>query len=104
MKKYTLKSFSIKRALLALLLIAVFLPFNIYAQSVGWRWVRYNTGGGNDAWPVATDPSGNVFVSGLTFGSSPNVFSGHTIPQIGLAGGYQAVMVKYILWVTIYGA
>jgi hypothetical protein len=85
---------SLKIVVFTFLLTAILQPFNINAQSVGWQWVRGNTGGGNDAWAIAADPYSNIFVSGITLGGGPNVFSGHTIPQIGVTS-YQVVLVKY---------
>ena len=83
-----------KNLILVSLLIATQL-FSIDAHAQGgWLWGRGNTGGGNDAWGVAADPSGNVFVSGITLFSGPNSFSGHTIPQYGISS-YQTVLVKY---------
>jgi hypothetical protein len=50
----------------------------------GWQWGRGNTGGGMDAWPVATDHSGNVFVAGANF-------SGKLISTSGSGYGINAV-------------
>jgi gliding motility-associated-like protein len=67
------------------------------AHGQDWLWTRGNTGGGMDGWPVATDPSGNVFVAGIAWGPNSVVFSPITIPfstspaKIGL----QCIMTKY---------
>ncbi len=77
--------------LLLSLLILFCLPVATLAQ--GWQWAKGSTGGGIDSWPVAADPSGNVFVAGVTFGTGgPITLGGYTLPY---SPGSQVVLAKY---------
>ncbi len=69
-----------------------------YAQ--GWQWGRGNTGGGMDGWPVATDPSGNVFVAGIDFSqyatTAGAIFGNISVPfSNGSNNGFQSIIAKY---------
>ena len=82
-----------KKTLLILSILAVIFPVNLFAQTTGWQWARANSGGGSDGWPVAVDPSGNVFMGVLGF-SSPMSFGSYNLP-FPTGAGTQAVVVKY---------
>ncbi len=65
------------------------------AHAQGWMWGRQNTGSGVDSWPVATDPSGNVFGAGFVLsGGGPVKFGAISIPP-STDAGLQTVWVKY---------
>lgn len=64
-------------------------------QAQDWLWTRGNTGGGMDGWCVATDPSGNVFVGGVAWGSADAAFGGIAVPYSVSSGGYQCIVAKY---------
>jgi len=93
-----------------ILLIGILCSIRIHAQ--GWSWARGNTGGGIDAWAVATDPSGNVFAAGVALGSTMGnsaYFGSVSVPYSTTTsfalGGYQCVIVKYdgagnVLWAS----
>ncbi len=72
------------------LLVCMCLPRHLCAQ--GWQWAKGNTGGGVDAWPVATDPSGNVYAAGVTFGGGPVFFGSF---PVSYTAGSQDILVKY---------
>ncbi len=65
---------------------------NASAQS--WSWGRGSDGAGDDAWAVATDPTGNVWGGGIKFGAGTLTFGPYTVPPSG-GTGYQAMWVKY---------
>ena len=85
-----------------LLLLSGALSAPLFAQS--WQWGRGCTGPGMEGWPVATDPSGNVFVAGINSDSGQLVsFGAVVVPDAGL-GSYQCIIAKYdangnLLWV-----
>src|SRR5437667_6086535 len=87
-----------------ILLLFLFESFSgYYAHAQGWLGGRGNTGCGMDGWAVATDPSGNVFVAGITLGGMPAVFGAYTVPFTGISSGWQCIIAKYdpsgnILW------
>ena len=85
--KYNL--FVVLLIFLLFLQTTVLLPVAI-AQSGQWLWGRGNTGGGIDAYAVATDSSGNVYGAG--FGGSSS-FGAITVPYSG--SSEQAIWVKY---------
>ena len=70
-----------------------------YAQ--GWQWGRGNTGGTIDAWPVATDTSGNVFAAGINFSGAgapgiDAIFGKITVPFPNDGNtSVQCILVKY---------
>ena len=82
-----------------LFFFAVFLATSAYGQ--GWQWGRGATGGGTDAWPVATDPSGNVFAACANFSSNPGfypastIFGNYTVPYSVTDTGNQTIISKY---------
>ena len=79
----------------SLLLLLSFLS-SVHANGQGWQWGRGNTGGGMDGWPVATDPSGNVFAAGIDFGGATTYWGpGDSITYSTGGSGYQTIMVKY---------
>jgi len=62
-------------------LVIIVILFSLFAfggelGAQGWQWGRGNTGGGMDAWSVATDHSGNVFVAGANFSGDLKSTSG----------------------------
>src|ERR1035438_10400781 len=69
--------------------------FSIQSGAQSWPWGRANTGAGVDAWAVATDKSGNVFVAGIKWGITPAVFGATVVPFTGITGGYQCIVAKY---------
>ena len=77
-----------------LLLLITLLP-KVSAQS--WLWGKAGTVTGCDAFPVATDPVGNVFCAGIRLPEygigSINFGSGVTTPAG--PGAYQSIWVKY---------
>ncbi len=82
-----------------ILLLGCLIPIFSYAQA--WQWARGNTGGGMDGWPVATDPSGNVFVAGISWGDP--IFGSTVLKNGSSMGIYAGVVVKYdalgnLLW------
>jgi gliding motility-associated-like protein len=82
------------RRLSSLLFIVPFLLNCLYCSGQGWSWARGNLGVGMDGWPVATDPAGNVFCSGITFGAQPAIFNGYAVPVNGTPS-MQAILAKY---------
>jgi gliding motility-associated-like protein len=76
------------------------------AQS--WEWGAINTGGGVDAWNVATDNSGNVYVAGWAYAGTDTYFGTIDVPSVSSSSGsygygYQTVVAKYdsagsVLW------
>jgi len=66
---------------LILLLLTGGAPLQLRAQ--GWQWAIGNKGGLNDAWPVATDPAGNVFAAGTNQSGGDNIIGGITYPNTG---------------------
>jgi len=85
-----------------ILFILLLLPFSAGAQ--GWQWGRGSTGAGLQSWPVATDPSGNVFTAGFTFDeyitgtAQPVMFGTYTVP-ISISNdsvkSWQSIIAKY---------
>jgi gliding motility-associated-like protein len=86
-----------KKILTLLLLLAAFVfPSCISAQS--WDWGAINQGGGIDAWNVASDNAGNVFVAGWAYDGTATKFGSHTVAAGSSSGGgygYQVVVAKY---------
>ncbi len=77
------------------LLLSFFLLFSLSlaASAQGWQWAKGSTGGGVDAWPVATDPSGNIFAAGVSFGTGGAITLGsYTIPY---SPSSQVILAKY---------
>jgi len=81
------------------LFMLLLLPSIVYGQ--GWQWARTSTGGAIDSWPVATDPSGNVFAAGINYSAVRNVgkptkFGPYTVPlSLDSGYGYQTIITKY---------
>lgn len=90
-----------KTATYIYLFIALLLfPVAMHAQ--GWLWAKGSTGSGFDAWPVAADSKGNVYMAGVNFGLAPVNLGSVTVPYVGTTG-YQCILVKYdslghVLW------
>ncbi len=73
-----------------ILLLVLFVSSQSHAQ--GWLWGRGNTGAGMDAWPVATDNSGNVFAAGFSW--RPYItFGSYKVPFT--PGRMQCIVTKY---------
>ncbi len=80
--------------------LILFISSELHGQ--GWQWGRGNTGGGLDAWSVATDPAGNIFVGGLgiaAYSASPiinTVFGTISVPfSTSTNNGTQSIIAKY---------
>ncbi len=76
-----------------LLSLSLFFFFTGTSFAQGWQWAKGSTGGGIDSWPVATDPSGNIFAAGVTFGTGgPITLGSYTIP---FSPSSQVILTKY---------
>lgn len=81
-------------------ILLVVLLFPLIAHGQGWQWARGTTGASMDSWPVATDPSGNVFVAGVNFDAligitQPSIFGTNTVPFSAASNIFQAILAKY---------
>jgi hypothetical protein len=89
------------KKILLLFTFSCLLPVISFSQSVNWQWARGSTGSNSydEGNSVATDISGNVYVSGF-FQSSKIIFGTDTLIS---AGGADIYLVKYsptgnVLW------
>lgn len=64
------------------------------ARGQGWQWGRANTGAFVEAWPVATDKSGDVFVAGIKLDAGLASFGPIQVP-CNVPGGLQCILTKY---------
>ena len=66
-----------------LISLALLFPTYLFSQSPAWDWARSGGGSGSDeGLHVATDQSGNIYVSGL-FSSTPITFGSITMNTVG---------------------
>jgi gliding motility-associated-like protein len=81
----------------SIIILCLVLFFCGRASAQYWQWARSNTGAGVDGWPVATDPSGNVFVAGYSWGTLPASFGSISVPfsTSATGGAYQCIIAKY---------
>lgn len=91
-----------KKSVVRIILVFIFLFITVlFSKAQTWSWVKSGDGlGGNEGYAVATDASGNVFLTGC-FTSTTITFGTYTLTNIG---SYWAVfLVKYdsngnVLW------
>jgi gliding motility-associated-like protein len=82
---------------LSFLILFFGLLFSGKSFAQAWLWGRGGSAAGTDGWPVAVDPSGNVFDGSVNFGSVPVMFGSYSLPYVSGTGGfdYQVVIAKY---------
>ena len=84
-----------------LLSLSLLLCLSRTSSAQSWQWAKGSTGGGIDSWPVATDPSGNIFAAGVSFGTGGAITLGSYV--IPFSPSSQVILSKYsptgsLLW------
>ena len=88
---------SINSIMLLFILSASFICLSSQLHAQGWSWGRGGSGGTIDSWPIACDPSGNIYAGGLATNRTTPIDFGYgvTLPPYPSTAYYQTMWIKY---------